>query len=548
MCGSPAPSRIMLRGTERRGRRLTDTSTTPATEQTEAPRYPTLPSRAVSQRAETQPDEPALITSAGDRTWKQLDERVNKLVRAMRTRGIEAGQAIALVCSNRPEFVEVYLAAARNGLRLTPINWHLGAEEIAYIVNDCEATMLVADERFSKTCAEAAKLAPGLRAAFAVGGRIAGFETYDDAVGVESPEPITDPAIGGTMLYTSGTTGRPKGVYRPRPAASRAQGAAVRVHEDGDFHLCTGPLYHAAPLAFSLGLPLLWGVGVVIMDGWDPEETLRLIEEHKVTHTHLVPIMFHRLLSLPDDVRAKYDISSLKRIGHGAAPCPVHVKKAMIDWVGPIIWEYYAATEGSGTSVESDEWLTKPGTVGKVPENHVEIRDDDGNVVETGEVGTVFLRAPDEKETRFQYFKDDEKTSKAYSGDYFTLGDMGYVDEDGYLFLTDRSADLIISGGVNIYPAEVDAVMLTHDAVRDSCTIGVPNDEWGEEVKTVIELKDGIEPTDDLAKQLIAYSRERLAHFKCPKTLDFIDELPRHETGKLYRRLVRETYRQKASN
>jgi long-chain acyl-CoA synthetase len=257
--------------------------------------------------------------------------------------------------------------------------------------------------------------------------------------------------------------------------------------------------------------------------------------------------MFHRLLSLPDDVRAKYDISSLKRIGHGAAPCPVHVKKAMIDWVGPIIWEYYAATEGSGTSVESDEWLTKPGTVGKIPENHVQIRDDDGNIVETGEVGTIYLRAPDEKETRFQYFKDDDKTSKAYSGDYFTLGDMGYVDEDGYLFLTDRSADLIISGGVNIYPAEVDAVMLTHDAVRDSCTIGVPNDEWGEEVKTVIELKPGNEPADELAQELIAYARERLAHFKCPKTVDFIDELPRHETGKLYRRLVRETYRQRAS-
>jgi long-chain acyl-CoA synthetase len=527
---------------------VTDTSTTPATEEPEAPRYPTLPSRAVTQRAQTQPDEPALITASGDRTWKQLDERVNKLVRAMRIRGIEAGQAIALVCSNRPEFVEVYLAAARNGLRLTPINWHLGAEEIAYIVNDCEATMLVADERFSKTCAEAAELAPGLRAKLAVGGRIAGFEEYADAVGVQSPEPITDPAVGGTMLYTSGTTGRPKGVYRPRPAASRAQGQAVRVHEDGDLHLCTGPLYHAAPLAFSLGLPLLWGIGVVIMDGWDPEETLRLIEEHKVTHTHLVPIMFHRLLSLPDDVRASYDISSLKRIGHGAAPCPVHVKKAMIDWVGPIIWEYYAATEGSGTSVESDEWLTKPGTVGKVPEGHVQIRDDDGKPVEPGEVGTVFLRAPDEIQTRFQYFKDEDKTSKAYSGDYFTLGDMGYVDEDGYLFLTDRSADLIISGGVNIYPAEVDAVMLTHDAVRDSCTIGVPNDEWGEEVKTVIELKEGVEPSDELGKALIAYSRERLANFKCPKTVDFTDELPRHETGKLYRRLVREQYRQKAGN
>ena len=528
---------------------MTQAPASPAeTKAQEGPRYPTLPQRAVAQRAQSQPDEKAIVSAAGDRTWKQLDERVNQLVGAMRARGIEAGQAIALVCSNRPEFVEVYVAAARNGLRLTPINWHLGAEEIAYIVGDCEATIFVADERFAKTCAEAAKLAPNARVRLAVGGQIDGFESYDDALAAESPEPVENEGLGTTMLYTSGTTGRPKGVYRRRAAPRRAQNEAVRTHTDGDLHLCTGPLYHAAPLAFSLGLPLLWGIGVVIMDGWDPEETLRLIEEHKVTHTHLVPIMFHRLLSLPDEVRKKYDLSSLKRIGHGAAPCPVHVKKAMIDWVGPIIWEYYAATEGAGTSVESDEWLTKPGTVGKIPEGHVQIRDDDGNVVETGEVGTIFLRAPEEAETRFEYYKDTEKTSKAYSGDYFTLGDMGYVDEDGYLFLTDRSADLIISGGVNIYPAEVDAVMLTHPSVRDSCTIGIPNEEWGEEVKTVIELKDGVEPSDALASELIGYARERLAHFKCPKTIDFDDELPRHETGKLYRRLVRERYRQKASN
>jgi long-chain acyl-CoA synthetase len=303
---------------------VTHAPASPAEAQTqEGPHYPTLPQRAVAQRAQTQGDEKAIVSAAGDRTWRELDGRVNQLVRAMRARGIEAGQAIALVCSNRPEFVEVYLAAARNGLRLTPINWHLGAEEIAYIVGDCEATIFVADERFAKTCAEAAKLAPNARVRLAVGGPIDGFEDYEDAVTAEPADPVPDEGVGTTMLYTSGTTGRPKGVYRRRPAPRRAQNEAVRVHEDGDLHLCTGPLYHAAPLAFSLGLPLLWGVGVVIMDGWDPEETLRLIEQHKVTHTHLVPIMFHRLLSLPEDVRKKYDLSSLKRIGHGAAPCPV---------------------------------------------------------------------------------------------------------------------------------------------------------------------------------------------------------------------------------
>jgi long-chain acyl-CoA synthetase len=510
----------------------------------EAPRYPTLPQRAVAQRAKSQPDEPAIISAAGDRTWAELDARTNQLVRAMRARGIEPGQSIALVCSNRPEFAETYLAAARNGLRLTPINWHLGADEMAYIINDCDASIFVGDERFAKVCAEASALAPNAKVRLSVGGSIEGFEDYDAALTAESPDPVENEGIGTTMLYTSGTTGRPKGVYRKRAAPRRAQNEAVRVHEDGDLHLCTGPLYHAAPLAFSLGLPYLWGIGVVIMDGWDPEETLRLIEKHRVTHVHLVPIMFHRLLSLPDDVRNRYDISSLKRIGHGAAPCPVNVKKAMIDWVGPIIWEYYAATEGAGTSVESDEWLTKPGTVGKVPEGHVEIRDDQGNVVPIGEVGTIFLKAPEEPETRFEYYKDTDKTSRAYRGDYFTLGDMGYVDEDGYLFLTDRSADLIISGGVNIYPAEVDAVMLTHPAVRDSCTIGIPNDEWGEEVKGVIELKPSLEPSDDLANELIEFCRGKLAHYKCPKSIAFDSDLPRHDTGKLYRRLIREKYRE----
>jgi long-chain acyl-CoA synthetase len=520
---------------------LTDTKA----QDQETAHYPTLPQRAVAQRAVSDPNEAAVVSAAGDRTWADLDARANQLVRAMRARGIQAGQAIGLVCSNRPEFVEVYIAAARNGLRLTPINWHLGPEEIAYILSDCEAKIFVGDERFAKNCAEAGALANvGVR--LAVGGHIDGFEDYDEALNAEVTEPVPDEGFGQTMLYTSGTTGRPKGVYRKRPAASRARNEAAAAHEESDRYLCTGPLYHAAPLAFSLGLPLLWGLGVVLMDGWDPEETLRLVEQYKITHMHLVPIMFHRLISLPDEVKKRYDVSSLKRIAHGAAPCPVHVKKAMIDWVGPIIWEYYAATEGSGTSVESDEWLTKPGTVGKVPEGHVQIRDDDGNIVETGDVGTVFLKAPDEAETRFEYYKDSEKTSKAYSGDYFTLGDMGYVDEDGYLFLTDRSADLIISGGVNIYPAEVDAVMLTHDAVRDSCTIGIPNEEWGEEVKTVIELKDGVVASDALSKELIEHARSKLAHFKCPKSIDFTDELPRHETGKLYRRLVREEYRKKA--
>ena len=254
--------------------------------------------------------------------------------------------------------------------------------------------------------------------------------------------------------------------------------------------------------------------------------------------------MFHRLLSLPDEVKAKYDVSSLSYVIHGAAPCPVHVKKGMLDWWGPIIHEYYAATEGGGTLVTGEDWLKKPGTVGKPgPQQGIRVLDDDGDDCPTGTIGTVYMKAPDAG--RFEYYKDNEKTAKAYRGDWFTLGDMGYLDDDGYLFLTDRSANLIISGGVNIYPAEVDAVLLTHPAVGDVATIGVPNEEWGEEVKAVVELKQGVEPTDELAQELLAHCRQRLAHFKCPRTVDFTDQLPRHDTGKIYKRLLRDEYRKR---
>ena len=317
--------------------------------------------------------------------------------------------------------------------------------------------MLIADARLSDIAIEAAAHAPGIQVKLAVGGAIEGFDSYDDALAAEDGSDIDDPTVGTSMLYTSGTTGRPKGVNRP---AIRAQAIMnIYGYQPGvDMHLCTGPLYHAAPLAFSLASPLSSGAGVVLMDGWDPEETLRLIETHKVTHTHMVPTMFVRMLKLPADVRAKYDVSSMRSILHGAAPCPVSVKQELIEWVGPIVYEYYAATEGAGTAVDSTTWLTKPGTVGKVnPPEHVVIGDDDGNPLPTGSVGLVYLKAP--PIGRFQYYKDEDKTAGSYRGDYFTLGDMGYVDEDGFLFLTDRTANLIISGGVNIYPAEVDAVL-----------------------------------------------------------------------------------------
>jgi long-chain acyl-CoA synthetase len=280
------------------------------------------------------------------------------------------------------------------------------------------------------------------------------------------------------------------------------------------------------------------------MPAWDPEEALRLIERHRVTHTHMVPTMFHQLLALPDDARARYDVSSLHNVLHGAAPCPVGVKQRLIEWLGPVVNEYYAATEGLGTWVDARTWLQKPGTVGKpVPEDQVVVADEEANPLPPGEVGLVWFKA---SEVPFEYFKDRSKTESSYRERHFTLGDMGYIDDDGFLFLTDRSANLIISGGVNIYPAEVDAVLLEHPAVADVATIGVPNLEWGEEVKAVVLLKPEVAASAALAEELITFCRQRLAAFKCPRSVDFTDDLPREDNGKIYKRKLRDRYREGA--
>jgi long-chain acyl-CoA synthetase len=331
-------------------------------------------------------------------------------------------------------------------------------------------------------------------------------------------------------------------VYRPAPKEVPPSVNIYDYHEgEGDVHLCTGPLYHAAPLAFSLMAPLAFGATVVLMDQWDAEEALRLIDQHGVTHSHMVPTMFHRLLSLPDETRERYATERLRFVLHGAAPCPVSVKQRLIDWLGPIVVEYYAATEGVGSFVDSATWLAHPGTVGRpVTEGQVMIGDDDANPLPPDEIGLVWLKAM--PGARFDYYKDPDKTDGSFRGDYFTLGDVGYLDADGYLYLTDRSANLIISGGVNIYPAEVDAVLLEHPAVGDAATIGVPNEEWGEEVKSIVELQPGLEPSAELAAELIEFTRGHLAHFKCPRTVDFIETLPRHDNGKIYKRRLKDLY------
>jgi long-chain acyl-CoA synthetase len=490
------------------------------------------------------PDRLAVISESGNRTFAELNARANQVLRALRRSGVGPGSTIALVCSNRPEFVEVYEAVLRGGMRLTAINWHLTADEITYIVDDSEAAALIGDSRFASVLAAvgAAVSHPILK--LAIGGSIDGFASFEDSVAAEEPDDIDDPRPGTTMLYTSGTTGRPKGVRRAiekPPALYRLYSRVGTAAGENERALCTGPLYHAAPLTISLTAPLAGGSGVVLMDGWSPEETLRLIDEYRITTSHLVPTMFHRLLALPDDVKGRYDLSSLRLVVHGAAPCPVPVKQQMIEWLGPVVEEYYAATEGGGAYVTSKEWLERPGTVGKAGAGQeVVVRDADGNDVAPGSVGMVWLRRS--KDEPFEYHRDPEKTASIHDGDFFTLGDMGWMDEDGYLFLSGRTAELIISGGVNIYPAEIDAVLLEHPAIADVACVGVPDDEWGEAVKAVVQLRDGFSASPDLERELIDFTRERLAHFKCPRSVDFVDDLPRFETGKIYRRLVRDRY------
>jgi long-chain acyl-CoA synthetase len=489
--------------------------------------------------AKLQPDRVAVYDHTGqDRTFGQLNANANRIARQLRQAGLRAGDSVALACSNRAEFCDVLLGVLRVGMRCTPVNWHLTGDEIAYVVQDCEAKAFFADARISRAAEIAAAQCPQLIHKVAIGGAIAGFDPYEPGLAPFDDSDLADPERGFTMLYTSGTTGRPKGVYKPGLMYGAFMPEADR---ESDIYLCTGPAYHAAPLAGNVRAPLMNGLPIVFLDKWDSEEVLRLIETHRITHSHFVPIMFQRLLALPPELRGRYDLSSLKRINHGAAPCPPEVKRAMIDWLGPVLSEYYAGSEGgAGFTVQSAEWLQKPGTVGRRPSPEAaKIVDEAGEECPPGVPGTIYMRVP---ETGFQYYKDEKKTQASRSGDYFTLGDIGYLDEDDYLFLTGRSAETIIAGGVNIYPQEVDNELIKHPAVEDSCTIGVPNDEWGEEVRAVIQLKSGREPSEAMRAEILAYAAANLARFKIPRALDFVTELPRSAAGKILRNQVREPY------
>jgi long-chain acyl-CoA synthetase len=433
------------------------------------------------------------------------------------------------------------------GWHYTPINTHLRPGEVAHILRDSRADAFFGHARHAELCAHAADEAGIARERRFAAGEAAGTETM---AALESGQPDARPGdrlAGQFMQYTSGTTGRPKAVRRAIPPLDPDAMIAMLapnlyrydIQPGGDHvHLVTSPMYHMAPLSFGY-FSLHFEHLVVLMDGWDAERALALIERHRVTTTHMVPTQFQRLVRLPADVRERYDVSSLRHVMHAAAPCPIELKRAMLGWWGPVIYEYYGATEGGGTMVRAQDWLAHPGTVGRPwPGADVKILADDGRECAPGEIGTVYMKLTMD----FEYKDDAEKTRAGRRGDYFTVGDVGELDAEGYLYLRDRKIDMIIRGGVNVYPAEVEAALLGHPDVADAAVFGIPHDEWGEEVKAVVEPSAGARPGAELERRLIAHCRERLASYKCPRTVEFRDALPRDPNGKLYKRLLRDPH------
>lgn len=495
--------------------------------------------------AEDDPKRIAVIDADGNKiTFAEMLDKVQRLSAGMRILGVTHGDAFAVVLPNCIEFLICELAAFQSGLYFVPVNWHLTAKEVAHVLNDSEATILVSHERFAQEFIDPAKLAQERR--FSVGA-IPGFLPFDDLL-AEAPQLPDQRQAGTRMSYTSGTTGLPKGIRRALPegdpADVMAQSGLTMATGFGNqpgpgVCLTCGPLYHAGPSTMSLTLHV--GYTQVLMDRWTPEESLRLIDKYHVTCSQMVPTMFHRLLNLPENIRSKYDISSLVSVMHTAAPCPREIKQQMMDWFGPVIYETYGGTEGAATIATPRRWLKKPGTVGK-PIHGVQLKivDSEGHELSAGEVGEIYILA--RKGQKTEYYKDPEKTRSIWKGEYFTIGDMGYVDEDGFLFISDRKKDMIISGGVNIFPAEIEAVLLTHPKVYDVAVIGIPDDEWGEQVKAIVQPAAGIDASGELQAELIEFSRNKIAHYKCPRTVDFRESLPRADNGKLYKRRIRDEY------
>ncbi len=500
--------------------------------------------------AHEDPDALAVVDPDGTEiSAGELLARCNRMAHGLRALGLQAGDTVAAILPNGVYPATVYLAALQIGLYYVPINYRLSPPEVAYILSDSDAKAFVTHERFATLAVEAADIAAIPADGRLAVGAVPGFRDLEQLL---ASQPETDPSdrlAGAAMHYTSGTTGRPKGVKRALSGLDPDTSSELFSMflllfgigpRDGNVHLSTSPNYHTAVTTFA-GNALHAGHPVVYMDKWDPEQTLALIEKYGCTHTHMVPTQFHRMLQLPDDVRAKYDVSSMKFAIHAAAPCPIDVKHKMIAWWGESIIEYYGATEGGGTLATAAQWLAYPGTVGTVwPSSTLKIVDDDGVECPTGTPGIVWMKMATGD---FEYKGDKSKTDDSHDADgFFTVGDVGYLNEEGYLFLCDRKSDMIIAGGVNIYPAEIEGELLAHPGIADAAVFGIPDDDMGEQIKAVIEVRDGVVADDALRASIMDHLAGRLAKFKWPRSIDFVDQLPREPTGKLLKRTLRDPY------
>ncbi len=500
--------------------------------------------------------EPAILSGARRRTLAEIAERAGRAASGLRQAGVGEGDAVALFLRNDFEFFEASSAAGRLGAYATPINWHFTAAEAGYILRDSGARALVAHTDLYATIAPAippgvavslVETPPELRAAYGVPAHVAADDDprrWEALVADHAPLPDPPRQLRASMIYTSGTTGHPKGVRRAPPtdaeaAASLARTAVIFGFKQGEptVALMNGPMYHSAPNGFGL-FALRLGADIVLEPRFDPEDMLRLIERHRISHMHIVPTMFVRLLRLPDDVRRRYDLASLRHVVHGAAPCPLDVKRAMIEWWGPVITEYYGSTETQIPVIASSaDWLKKPGSVGRpMPDSRIKILDPAGNERPPGEIGEIYVHVAGV--TDFTYHNQPDKRREIAHDEFATVGDAGYLDADGYLFLTDRVRDMVISGGVNIYPAEIEGVLVTMPGVRDCAVFGLPDPEFGETVCACIE-PDGAPPTADAVRAFLA---ERLAGFKLPRRIEFVDKMPREDSGKLFKRKLRERF------
>ncbi|MGY6500492.1 MAG: AMP-binding protein [Acidimicrobiales bacterium] len=500
--------------------------------------------------AASTPDKPAVIMGgSGDVvTYAELDRRSNQLARLWRDHGLGPGDHVAIFSENNARFLEVMWAALRSGLYITTVNSYLSSEEVAYILEDSGSRSLVTTTAKADVASEALRDAPNVTLRLLIGDADERFEPYVDAISTMSTDRLDEEPAGEMMLYSSGTTGRPKGIKRPLSGNTIDEGMMIAALLGGVFgmdadtvYLSPAPLYHSAPIGFNLGVQSLGGT-TVIMEKYDPVDALSLIESHRATHSQWVPTMFVRMLKLEEDERQRYDVSSMQVAVHAAAPCPVEVKQQMMDWWGPVLWEYYAGTELNGFClVKPEEWLERPGTVGKPLIGDIHILDEEGNEVPAGEPGTIYFGGG----PPYEYHNAPEKTesSKDPKGHgWTTLGDVGYLDEDGWLFLTDRKAFMIISGGVNIYPQEIEDCLIMHPKVADVAVFGIPDDEMGEQVMAAVQPAQGVERGAELEAELRSFAREHIAGYKVPKRYEFLDELPRLPTGKLYKRKLRDQY------